>query len=222
MTVIAIDGPAAAGKGTLARKLADHLGYAYLDTGSLYRAVGLTMIRAGVSLDDATKAAAIATTLDLGIVTDPAIRDEQTGQAASKVAAMPQVRAALLDLQRRIAKSPPGGKPGAVLDGRDIGTVVCPDAPVKLYVTASDEVRAKRRLLELHVKGQDLTFEAVLADLRHRDAQDRSRATAPLTQASDAYLLDTTNSDIETVFQAALDVINRKLGNRPNASPTSS
>lgn len=211
MTVIAIDGPAAAGKGTLARRLARHLGFAFLDTGALYRAVGLTLLRAGADLDDDARAEKAAASLDLGLLDDPEIRSEAAGAAASRVAAMPGVRTALLDLQRQFAKNPPGGAPGAVLDGRDIGTVVCPDADVKLFVTASDETRARRRWLELRDRGREQDFDSVLADLRARDSRDQSRAAAPLQQAGDAHLLDTTNSDIETVFKSALALVESRM-----------
>lgn len=209
--IIAIDGPVAAGKGTLARRLAARYGYAYLDTGSLYRAVGSKVLRQGGDPADAafaTTAAATLTELDL-TATD--LRSEPVGLAASKVAAIPGVRAALLDYQRRYAAEPPGGLAGAVLDGRDIGTVVCPDAPVKLFVTASDEIRAQRRYKELLDRGETATFEQVLADLRRRDAQDQARAAAPLKPASDAHLLDTSDLDIEAAVAAAVDIVNDAL-----------
>lgn len=199
--VIAIDGPVAAGKGTLARRLAARYGYAYLDTGSLYRAVGSKVLREG---SDPAFAAASLTESDLAA---DDLRSEAVGLAASKVASIPEVRAALLDYQRRFALHPPGGKPGAVLDGRDIGTVVCPDAAVKLFVTASDEVRARRRHKELLDKGIAASFDQVLADLRHRDEQDRARAAAPLKPAEDAHLLDTSDLAIEAAVAAAAEIV---------------
>lgn len=205
--VIAVDGPVAAGKGTLARRLADKYGYAYLDTGSLYRAVGAKVLRAGGDPADADFAAKMAESLDESDLAAKDLRSEAVGLAASKVAAIPGVRAALLDYQRRFASQPPGGKPGAVLDGRDIGTVVCPDAQVKLFVTARDEVRAGRRHKELMDKGESVTFERVLADLRRRDEQDRARSAAPLKPADDALLLDTSDLAIEAAIAAAVDII---------------
>lgn len=205
--IIAIDGPAAAGKGTLARKLAQALGFAYLDTGTLYRAVGLGLLRRGADPDDAEAASAAAARLDIALLADPDLRAEATGAAASKVAAIPGVRAALLDFQRRFAAAPPAGEPGVVLDGRDIGTVVCPNAALKLFVTASLETRARRRWLELEANGESRPFAVVLAEMRERDERDSDRGTAPLRQAADAHLLDTTNSDIDTVFKAALALV---------------
>lgn len=199
--IIAIDGPVAAGKGTLARRLAERYGYAYLDTGSLYRAVGSKVLREG---GDPTEAAASLSESDLAAGD---LRSEAVGLAASKVAAIPEVRAALLDYQRRFAARPPGGRPGAVLDGRDIGTVVCPDAAVKLFVTASDEVRARRRHQELAGKGEAISYDQVLADLRRRDEQDRARAAAPLKAAPDAHLLDTSDLAIEAAIAAAADIV---------------
>lgn len=199
--IIAIDGPVAAGKGTLARRLAERYGYAYLDTGSLYRAVGSKVLREG---GDPTEAAASLSESDLAAGD---LRSEAVGLAASKVAAIPEVRAALLDYQRRFAAHPPGGRPGAVLDGRDIGTVVCPDAAVKLFVTASDEVRARRRHQELAGKGEAISYDQVLADLRRRDEQDRARAAAPLKAAPDAHLLDTSDLAIEAAIAAAADIV---------------
>lgn len=199
--VIAIDGPVAAGKGTLARRLASRYGYAYLDTGSLYRAVASKVLREGC---DPAAAAASLTESDLAAGD---LRSEAVGLAASKVAALPEVRSALLEYQRRFAAQPPGGKPGAVLDGRDIGTVVCPEAPVKLFVTASDEVRARRRHQELLDKGETASFDQVLADLRRRDEQDRARASAPLKPAEDAHLLDTSDLAIEAAVAAAAEIV---------------
>ncbi|MBX3455984.1 (d)CMP kinase [Ferrovibrio sp.] len=209
--VVAIDGPVAAGKGTLARALAARFGFAYLDTGSLYRAVGSKLLRQGGDPSDADFAAKIAQSLESSDLSVPDLRAEAVGLAASKVASIPAVRAALLEYQRRFASQPPQNAPGAVLDGRDIGTVICPDAPVKLFVTASDEVRAERRFKELQAKGEAVLLADVLADLRRRDAQDASRATAPLKPAEDAHLLDTSGLDIEAAVAAAAKLVSAKL-----------
>lgn len=205
--IIAVDGPAASGKGTLARRLAAHYGLAYLDTGALYRAVALSVLRAGHAPDDVAAAAKAAESLDYGMLEDGELRTSRVGEAASFVAAMPDVRKAILDYQRRFAGTPPG----AVLDGRDIGTVVCPDADVKLFVTASPEVRARRRYLELMAGGIDAEEEDVLRALRERDERDQARAHAPMRQAEDAYLLDTTELDIEAAFKAAVEIIDRQM-----------
>jgi cytidylate kinase len=205
--IIAVDGPVAAGKGTLARRLAAEFGFAYLDTGALYRAVALRLLRAGADPADAAAATEAANSLNRDDLDAPGLRDEATGQAASVVSQMPAVRQALLDYQRRFATNPPGGAAGAVLDGRDIGTVVCPDADVKLFVTASDEERARRRWAELQARGEDADMATVLADLRERDARDRSRAASPLKPAEDSHLLDTTNLDIDAAFVAAKAII---------------
>ena len=205
--IIAIDGPAASGKGTLARRLAARFGLAYLDTGSLYRAVGRAVLRAGGDPADAATATAAAGGLDIADLDDPALREQGVGRAASMVAAIPGVRDKLLDFQRDFARRPPGGQPGAVLDGRDIGTVVCPDAHVKLFVTATDEERARRRTAELAGRGQATAYDAVLADLKARDARDSRRRTAPLVAADDAHLLDTTNLDIDAVFLRAVALV---------------
>lgn len=205
--VIAVDGPVAAGKGTLARRLADRYGYAYLDTGALYRAVGSKVLRAGGDPADADFSAKMAKSLEEPDLAAPDLRSEAVGLAASKVATVPGVRAALLDYQRRFAHRPPGGRAGAVLDGRDIGTVVCPDAAVKLFVTARDEVRADRRHKELMDKGESVTFERVLEDLRRRDEQDRARSAAPLKPADDAHLLDTSDLAIEAAVAAAVEIV---------------
>ena len=201
--VIAVDGPAASGKGTLARRIARELGLRYLDTGALYRAVARDVLQKGLALEDEAAAVAAAQNLDLNSLGDPALRDQRVGAAASKVAQMPSVRAALLQLQRRYARDPKG----AVLDGRDIGTVVCPDAPVKLFVTAAPEIRAKRRLAELRARNIPARYEDILAEIKSRDQRDENRASSPLKPAADAYLLNTTNLDIEETYQAAMTYI---------------
>jgi cytidylate kinase len=198
--VIALDGPSAAGKGTLARRLAAHYDLAHLDTGSLYRAVGRRILREGRDPADATYAAQIAADLQPVDLQDTELRTEATSQAASIVAAIPPVRANLLAWQRRFAQSPPGGRAGAILDGRDIGTVICPDADVKLFVTASAEARAERRFRELQAAGADPIRRAVLDEMALRDRRDSERATAPLLPAPDAFVLDTSGMDADAVF----------------------
>jgi cytidylate kinase len=193
---VAIDGPAASGKGTISRAVAAHFGFAHLDTGLLYRAVGRRVL-AG---EEPVAAARGLVPADLE---GEGLRDEAVGGAASRVAAIPEVREALVDFQRAFATR----LGGAVLDGRDIGTVICPDAPVKLYVVASDEVRAERRWRELGSKGQRVTKAEVLADLRERDARDSARATAPLRPAEDAIMLDTTLMSIEEAIAAAIAAV---------------
>ncbi|WP_127090697.1 (d)CMP kinase [Aquabacter cavernae] len=205
--VIAIDGPAASGKGTLARRIAQTLALPHLDTGLLYRAVGVRCLEDGL-LDDEAASIAAARMLDLATLDPEALRGAEAGAAASVVAARPGVRAALFDLQRAFAAR----DGGAVLDGRDIGTVICPDAPVKLFVTAAPEVRAQRRFKELAARGSDQTLETVLADIRERDARDSGRASAPLVKAEDAVLLDTSKLDIEEAFAAAMWVVRVKTG----------
>ena len=202
--IIALDGPAAAGKGTLARALAERLNLAFLDTGSLYRATGLAVLQAGGDPASPEAAAAAARTLDPARYGPADLRREDVAEAASKVAAIPLVRAALLELQRRFAHFPPPGKVGAVLDGRDIGTVVCPDADVKIFVTASLEVRARRRVKELRDKGETVIEARVFADMAARDARDSGRDTSPLKAADDAYVLDTSALDAEGALAAAL------------------
>ncbi len=211
--IIAIDGPAASGKGTLAKRIAAHFGLHHLDTGLLYRAVARDVQRLGAALDDAEGAAAAARALDPAELDDPDLRKPGAGEAASIVARIPQVRAALLEFQRSFARRPPG----AVLDGRDIGTAVCPEADVKIYVTATPEVRAERRYLEMQGRGEAATYEGVLADIRRRDQRDASRDTAPMRSADDAFLLDTSNLDIEAAFDTAVGVILRKAGQRGRA-----
>ncbi|MEM6833380.1 MAG: (d)CMP kinase [Pseudomonadota bacterium] len=204
--IITIDGPAASGKGTLARRLAQALGYAHLDTGALYRAVGLSMLRAGHDLDDAAQAEQIAGALDLSLLEAPALREQKTGQAASAVARYPGVRTALLQLQRGFAATPPG----AVLDGRDTGSVVCPNADVKLYVDAAVTERARRRAAELQAAGKDVSQADVEAELAARDAQDKAREEAPLVVPDGAVQLDTTRLSIEDALEAALKVVSAK------------
>jgi len=205
--IIAVDGPAAAGKGTLARRLAAHFGLPYLDTGLLYRGAGLAVLRAGGDPEDPAAALAAAAGLDLAALDDPELRGEAAGAAASKVAALPAVRAALLAAQRAFAARPPG----AVLDGRDIGTVVCPKADHKLFVTASLEIRAERRLKELRARGVEIIQERVLQDMRERDARDSQRSVAPLVPASDSFVLDTSGLDADAAFAAALGHITSRM-----------
>ncbi len=205
--IIAVDGPAASGKGTIAKALARHFGLNHLDTGALYRAVALQTLRQGLSVDDPLAALGAAQVLAPETLTDPALRSAETGAAASKVAAFPAVREQLLTFQRNFAQT----APGAVLDGRDIGTVICPEAPAKLFVTASLEQRAQRRHRELVAMGADIDLSRVHADLVERDRRDSSRNTAPLLKADDADLLDTTELSIEAAVATAIDLISRKL-----------
>lgn len=208
--IIAIDGPAAAGKGTIAMRLARHYGLPYLDTGLLYRAVARDMTARGVSLDDAEAAGGIAARLDPATLADPALRGRHAGELASRVGVHPQVRSALLAFQHDFARHPEG----AVLDGRDIGTAVLPGADIKIYITATPEVRARRRTDELVAKGRAVEFDRILAEIRERDARDSGRRSAPLARAADAHLLDTTEMDIETAFRAAVDIVDRARAGR--------
>lgn len=203
--IIAIDGPAASGKGTLARKLAAHFGLPHLDTGLLYRATARSLLDAESPLDRIPSAVAAARGLALTDFDEHRLRGRAMGEAASIVAAIPQVRATLVDVQRRFAERPGG----AVLDGRDIGTVICPQADVKIFVTASPQARAQRRALELARAGEPVSYEAVLDDIRRRDERDSSRVAAPLRAADDAHLLDTTALDVASAFAAALAVVER-------------
>lgn len=203
--IIAIDGPAASGKGTLARRLAVHYQLAHLDTGLTFRAVANALLDQNLPLDDEDMAAETARTLDFGGLDASVLSQHHIGEAASRVAVMPNVRSALVDAQRRFAVQ----SGGAVLDGRDIGTVVCPDADVKLYVTASAEVRAKRRTDETLSRGKDARFADILADIIQRDERDMTRSVAPLKPADDAHLLDTSDLDIETAFKKAVDLIDQ-------------
>ena len=207
--IITIDGPAASGKGTLARHIAAHLGYAHLDTGKLYRAVGLAVLSAGGDPADPAAATAAARALDPEALNpraleDPALAGDRVARAASIVAATPEVRTALLDLQRTFAAQPPDGAAGAVLDGRDIGTVVCPGADVKFFVTASAQVRAERRHKELLARGEPSIYARVLADIQERDRRDSTRVVAPLRPAPDAKLIDTSALDAAAVLTTAL------------------
>jgi cytidylate kinase len=210
LPVIAIDGPAASGKGTIARRVSAAMQFAHLDTGMLYRAVGLAVLKRNEDPSDPAAAGRAALALDMSLLSDPALRTDAAGSAASKVAVVPAVREALLTFQRNFAHSPPGGR-GAVLDGRDIGTVICPDAAVKLFVTASPEVRARRRFLELFAQGSTLSEAEVLAEIVARDHRDSSRAVAPLSQAPDAHLLDTSLLDIEAAVARALEIVRAAL-----------
>ncbi len=203
--IIAIDGPAASGKGTLARRLAAYLDLPCLDTGLLYRATAQALIEQGRDLADKEAAVAAARGLSLTDFDENLLRSPKMAEAASIVAAMPEVRAALVDLQRAFARRPGG----AVLDGRDIGTVICPEACPKIFVTASPEARAMRRALELKSRGEEANYAAVLAGIRRRDERDRARAAAPLEPAKDAIVLDTTKLDIDGAFQAALAIVMR-------------
>jgi cytidylate kinase len=201
--IIAIDGPAASGKGTLGKRLAERYGLRHLDTGLLYRAVAKALLDAGAPLDDAARATAAARALDPARFDDAVLKGQAIGEAASVVSALPAVRAALLAYQRRFAGTPPG----AVLDGRDIGTVIAPEAEVKIFVTATPQVRAGRRVLELRAKGETVRESEVLADILRRDARDSARAVAPLKAAPDAHLLDTTHLDIDAAFRAAVALV---------------
>ena len=205
--IIAVDGPAAAGKGTLARRLAAALDLPYLDTGLLYRATARRVIDGGGDPGDAVAAEAAARALEPGDLGRAGLRAPDTDTGASKVAAIPGVRAALLDFQRQFGRAN-----GAVLDGRDIGTVVFPDAPVKLFVTASPEARAERRWKERQARGEDVSLEAVTAEMAARDARDASRDTAPMKPAGDAILLDTTALDAEAAYSEALRLVRQRLG----------
>jgi CMP/dCMP kinase len=212
--VLALDGPSAAGKGTLARRLAARYDLAYLDTGSLYRAVGRRVLREGRDPADARYAADVALRLQPVDLEDPELRSEATSQAASVVAAIPDVRANLLAWQRQFAKSPPDGKRGAILDGRDIGTVICPDADVKLFVTADLEARAERRFQELQAAGANPIRRAVLDEMASRDRRDSERATAPLLPAPGAFVLDTSHLDADAVFDRVVAFIDSTTRSR--------
>lgn len=201
--IITVDGPAASGKGTLAKRLAKHYGLPHLDTGLLYRGVGYLMLRGNHPLDDAAAAARIARELDASKLDAEALRTDSVGEAASRVAAIPGVRAALLKLQQDFARQ----EGGAVLDGRDTGTVIAPDADVKLFVTASPEERARRRHVELAARRTPVEYCEVVSDIKKRDERDSERSIAPLKPAPDAVLLDTTHLDIEAAYRAAIEIV---------------
>ena len=209
--IVAIDGPAASGKGTLARRLAEHFGLAHLDTGKLYRATAFLVLAAGGDPANPAAATEAARRVDPARLADPALLTEEVAQASSIVAAIPAVRGALLDRQRDFAAHPPPPFRGAVLDGRDIGTAVCPDATVKLFVTASPEARAERRLRELRERGATVIYGDVLQDMKERDARDSERRVAPLAAAPDAVMIDTTGLDADQVFGLASEIIARAL-----------
>ena len=204
--IIAVDGPLASGKGTIARALAVRFGLPHLDTGSLYRATGLAVIEAGLDPSDTEGCAALARQLDLSAIDENRIRTAEAGAMASKVAAIPAVRTALYELQRDFATQPGG----AILDGRDIGTVICPDADVKLFVTADAETRARRRWEELKAKGETLSFDTMLAQTRERDARDAERSDAPMKPAEDATLLDTSSLSIDAAVATAIRIVENR------------
>jgi len=209
--IIAIDGPAASGKGTLGKRLAHHYGYRHLDTGVIYRAVAQALLASGIDLTDEAQAVAAAMELDPEKFGNPILKTQRVGDAASVVSAIPKVREALVSFQRQFAADPPG----AVLDGRDIGTVICPHADVKIFVVADPVVRARRRTLEARARGEEADEAAVLADILKRDERDQNRATAPLKAAADAVLLDNSQLDIESGVRAAIDIVEAVRAGRP-------
>ena len=201
--IIAIDGPAASGEGTLGKRLAAHYGLRHLDTGLIYRAVAKALLDAGHSPENRARAVAAAEAIDSSRFGEPALKSRAVDEAAARVAAIPEVRAAVLAFQRNFGRA----GPGAVLDGRDIGTVIFPHAEVKIFVTASPEVRARRRMAELQARGAKVNAAEVLADIQRRDRRDETRAISPLKPAPDAHLLDTTHLDIDAAFRAAIDIV---------------
>jgi cytidylate kinase len=224
--VIAIDGTAGCGKGTLARKLARHYSFAHLDSGALYRLVALGVLDSGGDPSNPEEAVRSARNIDTAAISDPRLRSVDVGEAASVVAAIPEVRSAILQFQQDFAAHPPGGSPGAVIDGRDIGTVVCPNATVKLFVDALPAVRAQRRWLELQNRPKEggeavppVDVSEVEAEILARDERDRSRKVAPLKPAADSILLDTSDLDIEATFAKALELVNPRIEKALAARP---
>lgn len=205
--IIAIDGPSGSGKGTVAKLLAEYLDFAMLDTGSLYRAVALKVVQNKQDPSDVQLAIKAAESVDANLLDNPELRNDEVAKAASFVAAIPEVRDLMLKFQRDFAHFPPGGKAGAIIDGRDIGTVVCPDADIKLFLTADLEVRAKRRFKELQLKGINSIYSTVLEDMRQRDLRDETRATSPSKPSSDAHIIDTTDMNITQVVDVTMLII---------------
>ena len=218
--IIAIDGPAAAGKGTLGRRLADHYDLAYLDTGKLYRAIGLKIIRANGDPSDPQQARDAAESLAQADLDDPDVAGDQAAKAASRVAAIEEARTSLRQFQRSFAENPPDGTNGAVLDGRDIGTVICPDAEIKFFVTADLETRAGRRHKELLERGEPSIYARVLREMGERDVRDSTRAVAPLKPADDANLLDNAALDVDAVFAAAVAYVDAHLASEAFSKTT--
>ena len=214
--IIAIDGPAASGKGTLARKLATYFDFAHLDTGKLYRALGYLVLHHNGNPDDAEMVLPHVSTITPSMLNRPELiaqlADERVANAASHLASIPRVRQALLDFQRQFATTPPDDKKGAVLDGRDVGTIICPEAPVKLFIKADVTIRAERRYKELRERGQDPIYQEVLKELEIRDHRDRSRKIAPLRPADDSKIIDTSHFDADKVFQLSVAWVKRRLG----------
>jgi cytidylate kinase len=208
--IIAIDGTLASGKGTIAKRISGLYGLAYMDTGRLYRATGVAATKQNTDFLDAAALAKVARTLDLNDFDEEELRTAEAGQSASKVAAVPEVRAALLELQRAFARQPKG----AVLDGRDIGTVVCPDANVKLWVDADVEIRAERRWKELHAKGDTLSLSEMIAQLKERDERDKNRKDAPMVAAADAVLIDTTHLSIDAAVDKARSAVEAAIASK--------
>ncbi|PCI01519.1 MAG: cytidylate kinase [Alphaproteobacteria bacterium] len=213
--IITIDGPAASGKGTLARKLADHMDYFYLDTGAMYRLIGLAVLNANIIPEDSEDQIAdmgtdMANGFQADMMANPDLKRDDVGQYASRCASLPKVRLAVLDLQRSLANNPPENAQGSVLDGRDCGTVVCPEAAVKIYITADVNERAKRRHAELQSKGIDTPFEEVLDDMKMRDDRDMNRTTAPLKPADDATILDTSSLTIDNAFAVLKRIVEKQ------------
>ena len=212
--IVAVDGPAASGKGTLAKRLAAHYGLAYLDTGRTYRAVALALLREGAGFEDADAAVTAARSLDFATLSDPKLSDPEVGDGASRIAVMGELREVLVARQRAFATEACADGSGAVLDGRDIATAVCPDAAVKLYVTASVEERARRRTLELYGEADGIRYEALASALRLRDERDATRAASPLKRADDAVLIDTTELSAEEAFRTAIGVVDSHMTRR--------